>query len=154
MGNKPTIWVINGPNLNMLGSRQPQIYGSKSLKEINNGLKQIADLNEISIEFFQSNHEGKLVEIIHSASNTEVAAFIINPGAFTHTSVAIRDAIQTFDERKFIEVHLSNIFTREKFRHFSYFSDIAQGIISGFGYQGYIFALNFLITQINGSSKT
>lgn len=154
MSKIPLIWIINGPNLNMLGSREPEIYGDKSLSEINDDLTKIANFNSVKLEFFQSNHEGVLVDLFHSASRVNLAGFILNPGAFSHTSIAIRDAIGTINNVMFVEVHLTNIFSREKFRHFSYFSDIAEGVICGLGHRGYSYGLNFLIEQINGPSKT
>ncbi len=154
MQSKPKIWVINGPNLNKLGSREPDIYGKKTLEDINAELLSIAKDNSVSIDFFQSNHEGEIVEVIHSADQIKVESFIINLGALTHTSISIRDALKAINNTSFIEIHLSNIFAREEFRHFSYFSDIAKGIISGLGYKGYVYALNYLIEEINGSEKT
>ena len=144
----------NGPNLNKLGSREPTIYGSKTLDEINNDLTKIADINSVKLDFFQSNHEGELVDLFHSATKVNLAGFIFNPGAFSHTSISIRDAIATLENPMFVEIHISNIYSREKFRHFSYFSDIAQGVICGLGYRGYSFGLNFLIEKINGFTKT
>ena len=115
---------------------------------------KIADLNNVRLEFFQSNHEGELVELFHSASTVNLAGFVFNPGAFSHTSISIRDAIATLENPIFIEIHISNIYSREKFRHFSYFSDIAQGVICGLGQRGYSYGLNFLIEKINGFTKT
>tara|TARA_A100000164_G_scaffold36368_1_gene27868 strand:- start:135 stop:599 length:465 start_codon:yes stop_codon:yes gene_type:complete len=154
MKNFPLVWVVNGPNLNKLGSREVQIYGEKSLTEINSDLSKIAETHSIEIDFFQSNHEGDLVDLFHRSSTSNVAGFIFNPGAFSHTSIAIRDAITSIENPLFVEVHLSNIYSREKFRHFSYFSDIANGVICGFGYHGYFYGLNYLIELINGSKKT
>ncbi len=155
MNDSPLIWVINGPNLNKLGRREPEIYGSKTLDEINKGLLKISSFHSINLKFFQSNHEGELVDLFHSVGEEPPAGFIFNPGAFSHTSIAIRDAIGTLENVPFVEIHLSNIYSREKFRHFSYFSDIADGVICGLGYLGYEYGLNFLIEKItNGSSKT
>jgi len=154
MNDFPLIWIVNGPNLNKLGSREPTIYGSKTLDEINNDLTKIADINSVKLDFFQSNHEGELVDLFHSATKVNLAGFIFNPGAFSHTSISIRDAIATLENPMFVEIHISNIYSREKFRHFSYFSDIAQGVICGLGYRGYSFGLNFLIEKINGFTKT
>ena len=154
MNENPLIWVINGPNLNKLGSREVQIYGNKTLTEINQDLSKIAETHSVKLDFFQSNHEGELVDLIHKVSSSKVSGFIFNPGAFSHTSIALRDAISTIKNPMFIEVHLSNIYSREKFRHFSYFSDIALGVICGFGYRGYFYGLNYLIECINGSKKT
>ena len=154
MSDIPLIWVVNGPNLNKLGSREVNIYGDKSLTDINNDLSKIAKTHPVELEFFQSNYEGELVDLFHKASSSKVDGFIFNPGAFSHTSIAIRDAITTIENPLFIEVHLSNIYSREKFRHFSYFSDIALGVICGCGYRGYFYGLNYLIECINGSKKT
>ncbi len=141
------IAVINGPNLNMLGKRESQIYGNKSLDEINNELKEIAGNNEIDISFFQSNHEGKLVDYIQE--NYEAwDGLIINPGGLTHTSVVLRDAILLLDI-PIMEVHLSNIYTREEFRHKSLLRDIVTGHICGLGSFGYISALYYLMQKLN-----
>lgn len=136
----PTILVLNGPNLNLLGSREPEHYGTTTLADINQQLMERAkDLN-CSIETFQTNHEGELVDRIHKASVDNVDFIIINPAAFTHSSVAVRDAISGV-HIPFIELHLSNVHAREEFRQHSYFSDLAVGVISGLGPQGYDLAL-------------
>jgi len=136
----PTILVLNGPNLNLLGSREPEHYGTTSLAEIDRQLMVRAKELSCSIESFQTNHEGELVERIHQAGVDKVDFIIINPAAFTHTSVAVRDAISGV-HIPFIELHLSNVHAREEFRQHSYFSDLAVGIISGLGPQGYDLAL-------------
>ena len=136
----PNILVLNGPNLNLLGSREPEHYGTTSLADINQQLSTRAIELNCSIESFQSNHEGELVERIHQAGTDKVDFIIINPAAFTHTSVAVRDAISGV-HIPFIELHLSNVHSREEFRQHSYFSDLAVGIISGLGPQGYDLAL-------------
>ena len=141
------IAVINGPNLNMLGKRESQIYGNKSLDEINNELKEIAGNNEIDISFFQSNHEGKLIDYIQENYETW-DGLIINPGGLTHTSVVLRDAILLLDI-PIMEVHLSNIYTREEFRHKSLLRDIVTGHICGLGSFGYISALYYLMQKLN-----
>jgi len=136
----PTILVLNGPNLNLLGNREPEHYGTTTLADINQQLAERAkDLN-CSIETFQTNHEGELVDRIHQASVDNVDFIIINPAAFTHSSVAVRDAISGV-HIPFIELHLSNVHAREEFRQHSYFSDLAVGVISGLGPQGYDLAL-------------
>ena len=141
------ILLLNGPNLNLLGSREEDIYGKKSLKEIEDSLVQHAqNLNEKLI-CFQSNAEHELVDRIQAAKNEKVKIILFNPGAFTHTSVALRDAILGVDI-PMIEIHISNIFGREKFREKSFFSDIALGVISGLGEESYISALNFAIKKI------
>ena len=119
-----------------------------TLADINQGLVDRAQCAGVSLETFQSNHEGALVERIHAARTEGVAAIIINPAAYTHTSVAIRDALAGV-AIPFVEVHLSNVHTREAFRHHSYFSDLAIGVICGLGHQGYLFALDFLINKLN-----
>ena len=133
------ILVINGPNLNLLGTREPEVYGDKSLEQINQELANIATKNGCILEACQSNSESELVNIIQNKSET-TDYMIINPGAFTHTSIALRDVLLAVDV-PFIEVHISNIFSREEFRKNSYFSDIAQGTISGLGFKGYELAL-------------
>ena len=139
MTAKYKILVLNGPNLNMLGKREPEVYGHQSLEDIIADLRSSAQNLDIAIEHVQSNREYELIEAIHSAHQT-IDFIIINPAAFTHTSVAIRDALLAVDI-PFVEVHLSNIHAREAFRHHSYVSDVAQGVICGFGSQGYEFAL-------------
>lgn len=134
------ILVLNGPNLNLLGTREPEHYGSTALDDINQKLATMASKANHEIETYQSNAEHELVNRIHQAAADGVAFIIINPAAFTHTSVAIRDALAGVSI-PFIEIHLSNIYAREDFRHQSYFSDIAVGVISGLGAQGYELAL-------------
>ena len=136
------ILVIHGPNLNMLGKREPDIYGRQTLDEINAGLTARANQMELEIETFQSNYEGHIVEKIQQARDT-FHGIIINPAAYTHTSVAIRDALAMLDI-PVVEMHLSNIKKREAFRHTSLISDIVQAQIAGFGSHGYILALNGL----------
>ena len=133
------ILLINGPNLNLLGNREPELYGSKSLSDIEKELTMIADQNGYALLSFQSNSESEIVDWIHENAN-DADFLVINPGAFTHTSISIRDAILGTDI-SFIEIHISNIFSREEFRKESYFSDIAEGVISGLGFKGYELAL-------------
>ena len=139
-----SILVLHGPNLNLLGEREPQHYGKQTLEDIDQALKTIASAKSIKLETMQSNSEGDLVNKIQSLHNDKVDFLIINPAAYTHTSVAMRDALSAV-KVPFIEVHLSNVYTREPFRHHSYFSDIAVAVISGLGAEGYIAALNFAI---------
>jgi len=139
-----SILVLHGPNLNLLGEREPQHYGKQTLEAIDQALKTIASAKSIKLETMQSNSEGDLVNKIQSLSNDKVDFLIINPAAYTHTSVAMRDALSAV-KVPFIEVHLSNVYAREPFRHHSYFSDIAVAVISGLGADGYIAALNFAI---------
>ncbi len=145
MGKK--ILVIHGPNLNMLGKREPEIYGSTTLFELNKEIVQKGKKSGLIVETFQSNHEGVIVEKIQEAFG-EISALIINPAAFTHTSIAIRDAILILDI-PVIEVHLSNIYKREPFRHKSMISDIATGQIAGLGIDGYFFALDAILKIIS-----
>ena len=139
------ILIINGPNLNLLGLREPNIYGAKTLSDINKHLDQIAIQLNITIAHFQSNHEGAIVDKIHEARNN-VDYIIINAGALTHTSVAIRDALIGV-AIPFVEVHISNVHAREAFRHHSYLSDKAVGVIVGLGTYGYESALRFCAQQ-------
>lgn len=140
------ILVINGPNLNMLGKREPEIYGRQTLSDIIEELETLADDYEVRLLNFQSNAEHEIVERIHDAM-TDIDFIIINPAAFTHTSVAIRDALSTV-KIPFIEVHLSNIHRREPFRSHSYFSDIAEGVIAGLGAMGYQLALAAAVEKL------
>ncbi len=133
------ILLINGPNLNLLGIREPNKYGSLMLNDIILNLKNIASKLKINFSHFQSNAENELIDKIHQ-SYKKINFLIINPGAYTHTSIAIRDALLAVNI-PFIEIHISNIYSREKFRHYSYFSDIAVGVISGLGPEGYYVAL-------------
>lgn len=145
---KPRVLVIHGPNLNLLGTREPEVYGNVTLSDINLSLARLAEGAGVDLEAFQSNHEGALIERIHAAREQGVRAIVINPAAFTHTSVALRDALAAV-AIPFIEVHLSNVHAREPFRHHSYFSDIAVGVICGLGHEGYRLALECLLNRIN-----
>jgi len=147
----PDLLVINGPNLNLLGTREPEHYGSDTLYSINTRLSQLATDNNFSLESVQSNAEAELIECIHKAAKDNVRFIIINPAAFTHTSIALRDALIGVDI-PFIEIHLSNVHAREAFREHSYFSDIAAGVISGLGALGYELALQAAIIQLKASS--
>ena len=135
-----TILVLHGPNLNLLGQREPEVYGHTTLDQIDAGLVEQGDRLGITLEHFQSNAEHDLIDRIQQAGRDRVDFIIINPGAFTHTSIALRDALLGVAV-PFIEVHLSNIFARESFRQHSYLSDVAVGVISGLGAQGYALAL-------------
>ncbi len=150
--SKPTersrILVVHGPNLNLLGTREPEHYGRLTLADINLGLVKFAENAGVELETFQSNHEGALIERIHAAREQGVRAIIINPAAYTHTSVALRDALAGV-AIPFIEVHLSNVHAREAFRQHSYFSDLAIGVICGLGHEGYRLALEYLLNRIN-----
>ena len=142
------ILLLNGPNLNLLGQREPGHYGTLSLTNIEKHLQQISAQNNHQLSCFQSNAEHKLVERIHAAQVEEVNFILFNPAAFTHTSIALRDALLA-TELPFIEVHLSNVYKREAFRHHSYFSDIAEGCIIGLGPKGYELALNAAIDKLD-----
>ncbi len=133
------VFVINGPNLNLLGLRQPEIYGAETLADVVAGLQVLAKELGFAVEAKQSNHEGEIVEMIHAARN-DAAGIIINPGAYSHTSVAILDALNAY-EGPVLEVHISNIHKREAFRHHSFVSARADGVIAGFGTMGYGLAL-------------
>ncbi|MEG0650680.1 MAG: type II 3-dehydroquinate dehydratase [Acinetobacter sp.] len=146
-----TILVIHGPNLNLLGQREPEVYGHLTLDDINQQLIQQAQQANISLDTFQSNWEGAVVDRIHQAQQQGVQFIIINPAALTHTSVAIRDALLGV-AIPFVEVHLSNVHAREAFRHHSYLSDKAVGVICGLGAKGYAFALNYVIDKIQSST--
>jgi 3-dehydroquinate dehydratase-2 len=146
--NIATILVLNGPNLNMLGKREPELYGGANLDDINKGLLIRAERLGIELVFFQSNHEGDIVERLHTAIN-EIQGLIINPAAFTHTSVAIRDALLMLNI-PIIEIHLSNIYKRESFRHRSMIADVVTAQISGLGSRGYFLALDALYSIISG----
>lgn len=141
------ILVLNGPNLNLLGTREPEHYGADTLADIEDRLAATASAAEMQLSFFQTNAEHELLDKVHAARGN-VDYIIINPAAFTHTSIALRDALAAV-EVPFIEVHLSNVHARETFRHHSYLSDIAQGVISGLGAQGYDLALQAAIKQLN-----
>lgn len=136
------ILIINGPNINILGTRETKIYGTITLAEIEKELSLLATKLDVEISFFQSNHEGEIVDKIQSSTNI-ISGIIINPAAFTHTSIAIRDALAAIST-PIIEVHISNIYAREKFRHKSYVAPIALGQIAGLGIDGYLFALRKL----------
>ena len=138
--------LLNGPNLNLLGNREKDIYGESSLEEIEKNLINVANQNKVNLFTFQSNAEHELVDRIQAGKKEKVACILFNPGAFTHTSVALRDAILAVDI-PLIEIHISNIFNRESFREKSFFSDIAVGIISGFGEQGYKAALDLALEK-------
>ncbi len=146
MSNK--ILIINGPNLNMLGMREADIYGSDTLADIEEACRDLGLSYGLKTDFFQSNYEGELIDCIQKACSEDVTAIIINPAAYTHTSVAIRDAL-LLHTCPIIEVHLSNIYKREEFRQVSMISDIAHGVLSGFGGQGYLMAIEAIAALDN-----
>jgi 3-dehydroquinate dehydratase-2 len=141
------ILVIHGPNLNLLGQREKDIYGQTTLDEINALLMKLADENDVTLEILQSNHEGEIVDVIGAAKANQISAVLINPAAYTHTSVAIRDAIAAVDIPA-IEIHLSNIYSREDFRHTSLIAPVCHGQISGFGVESYLLGLQATINVI------
>ena len=138
--------LLNGPNLNLLGKRETDIYGEKTLEQIEEELFEVAKENQIDLKTFQSNAEHELVDLIHKAKDNNVKCIIFNPGAFTHSSIALRDALAG-TEIPFIEVHISNIYSREDFRQKSFLSEIAVGVISGLGVEGYELALKVAISR-------
>ncbi|WP_068809452.1 type II 3-dehydroquinate dehydratase [Thauera phenolivorans] len=143
----PKVLVINGPNLNLLGSREPEIYGATTLADVEAGLRAQAEAIGVELSCFQSNHEGAIVDRIHAARGEDVAWILINPGAYTHTSVAIRDALAGV-AIPFVELHISNVHKREPFRHHSYLSDVAEAVMAGFGTQGYVLALQYIAARL------
>ena len=145
---KNKIYIINGPNLNKLGTREPDNYGTLKLQEIENLCRKKSDKLNLSCDFFQSNIEGEIVNKIHEAIDKNIKAIIINAAAYTHTSIAILDALKMF-KGIVIEIHITNIHAREKFRHNSFISKIAKGIIAGFGEESYLMAIDYLHKSIN-----
>jgi 3-dehydroquinate dehydratase-2 len=136
--------LLNGPNLNLLGTREPEVYGSSTLADVETAARAQAATAGASLDCFQSNHEGALIDRIHAARSEGVQFIVINPGGYTHTSVALRDALAGV-AIPFVEVHISNIYQREAFRHHSYLSAIARGTICGLGIDGYRFAIDFAL---------
>ncbi len=147
MSKNPSILVVQGPNLNLLGTREPEVYGKTTLEDIHQKLGQLAKSHSVNLDTYQSNHEGELIDRIQRAKQEGVDFILINPGAFTHTSVALRDVLAGV-AIPFIEVHLSNIHQREEFRKHSYLSDIATGVICGLGALGYELAMTAAIARI------
>ena len=143
------VYVLNGPNLNLLGKRQPHIYGHETLADVEASVRELANELNLEIRFHQSNREYEIIDWIHEARET-AAGIVINPAAFTHTSVAILDALNAFDA-PVLEVHISNVHKREAFRHHSFVSARADGVIAGFGVQGYLLALRRIAHLIDGA---
>ncbi|SLN36642.1 3-dehydroquinate dehydratase [Roseovarius albus] len=141
-----SILILNGPNLNLLGKRQPHIYGSTTLKDIEDASKALALDKSVTLSFEQSNSEGELIDFIHKARNTQ-DGIILNAGAYTHTSIALMDAISSA-EIPTIELHLSNVHAREEFRHTSYIAKVAVGVICGFGAYGYLMAIDAMLNHL------
>jgi len=144
--NTRNILIVHGPNLNLLGVREPEIYGGITLQDINRNLSRLTENTGVKLDFFQSNAESALIDRIQQTMSDGTDFIIINPAAYTHTSIALRDALAAV-KLPFIEVHLSNIYSRESFRQKSYFSDLAIGIISGLGAKGYELALEYAMTS-------
>ena len=140
------IFILNGPNLNLLGQRQPEVYGKATLEDVAEGCASVAEELGLTIRFHQSNHEGQIIDWIHQA-RSDGAGIIINPAAYTHTSIALFDALSAFDG-PVLEVHISNIHRRETFRHHSFVSPRADGVIAGFGTEGYLLALRRMATLL------
>lgn len=141
------VLALHGPNLNLLGSREPEVYGRTTLADIHTAMEARARADGVQVESFQSNHEGQLIDRIQAAAAEGVGFIIINPAGYSHTSIALRDALAAVDI-PFVEVHLSNIHAREAFRHHSYFSDRAIGVICGLGAYGYMAALEFALSKL------
>jgi 3-dehydroquinate dehydratase-2 len=141
------ILVLHGPNLNLLGTREPEVYGRETLADINEALAGLAAELNVDLAVLQSNHEGVLIDRIHAAREEGIAGILINPGGFTHTSVALRDAVAAVG-LPVVEVHLSNVFSREAFRHHSYITPVSLGQICGFGGAGYLLALRGLCARL------
>jgi 3-dehydroquinate dehydratase-2 len=150
--SRKRVLVIHGPNLNLLGTREPKVYGKETLAEINRRLTAAGRAAGAEVATYQSNIEGELIGRIHQAGTEGVAFIIINPAGYTHTSVALRDAL-TGVAIPFIEVHLSNVHAREPFRHHSYFTAVAVGMVCGMGSQGYDFALAYALGRLDGPAK-
>ena len=142
-----TVLIVHGPNLNLLGTREPEVYGHDTLADIDANLAKLGRSLSVKVETFQSNHEGGLIDRIHAAREAGVTAIIINPGGLTHTSVSLRDALAGV-AIPFVEVHISNIHKRESFRHQSYLSALAAGVICGLGIDGYRMAIEFALKKL------
>ena len=147
-----TVYVLNGPNLNLLGTREPNTYGRATLGDVERLCREVAGRRQLAIEFRQSNHEGEIVDSIHEAAAKRAAGIVINAGAYTHTSVAIRDAIAAIAV-PVIEVHISNVFARESFRHHSHIAPVAKASLCGFGIEGYALAIEGLAAMIDARQK-
>ncbi|MGM0907415.1 MAG: type II 3-dehydroquinate dehydratase [Pseudomonadota bacterium] len=152
MAERFKILVLNGPNLNLLGQREPEVYGNQSLDGIAQSLDSIAQKQSASLDFRQSNAEHQLIDWIQQAAKDSVDYIVINPAAYAHTSIALRDALLAV-QIPFIEVHLSNIYRRESFRHHSYLADVADGVICGLGARGYEYALQAALNILNNTDN-
>lgn len=149
----PSVLVLHGPNLNLLGSREPGHYGLTTLADIDQALVRRGQAAGVEVIPFQHNHEGALIDRVHQAAREGVGFIVINPAGYTHTSVALRDALAAV-ALPFIEVHLSNIYAREAFRHHSYFSDLAIGVVSGLGAHGYELALDYALAHLQSGAAS
>ena len=147
-----TIYVLNGPNLNLLGTREPETYGRASLKEVEQLCRATAKRHKLDVEFYQSNHEGELIDFIHEAHAKKAAGIIINAGGYSHTSIALHDALVAV-KIPAVEVHISNVHARENFRHHSFTAKAAFATLSGFGIDGYRLAINGLAAKIGAKAK-
>jgi len=146
------VYVLNGPNLNLVGSREPEVYGRQTLSDIEKTVTARAKKLGLEVDFRQSNHEGVLVDWVQEA-RSKSSGVIVNPGAYSHTSIALLDAFRALD-KPIVEVHLSNIHQRERFRHHSYISSVAKGVIMGFGAMGYVLALDAMAALVNTGKAT
>ena len=146
------VYILNGPNLNLLGTREPATYGRHTLDDVEKLCRETAKQHALDVEFRQSNHEGNLIDWIQEAGAKQAAGIVLNPGGYTHTSVAIRDAVAAVDVPT-IEVHVSNVYAREEFRHFSYIAPVAKGTLCGFGIAGYALAIGTLAAMVSPKNK-
>lgn len=144
--------ILNGPNLNRLGSREPDTYGMRTLEDLEDSLQLEADRLRVELKFVQSNHEGALIDAIHQADDEEMSGIVFNPGAYTHTSIALRDAVASIGV-PVVEVHISNVHSREEFRHKSLTAAVAVGVICGLGFEGYTAALRYLAANGNAEPE-
>jgi 3-dehydroquinate dehydratase-2 len=147
-----TVYVLNGPNLNLLGTREPKTYGRATLKDVEKLCRDAGRRHKLEIAFHQSNHEGELIDWIHEAGANKALGLVINPGGYTHSSVAIRDAVAAI-KIPVVEVHISNIFAREDFRHFSHIAPVAKATLSGFGITGYALAIDGLVAAAGAKRR-
>jgi len=148
-----SVYVLNGPNLNLLGTREPKTYGRATLRDVERLCREAARRHKFELEFRQSNHEGEIVDLIHEAAANKASGIIINAGGYTHTSVAIRDAVAAV-EVPVVEIHISNIFARESFRHHSHVAPVAKASLCGFGVRGYALAIDGLAALIETRRKS
>ena len=148
-----SVYVLNGPNLNLLGTREPQTYGRATLQDVERLCRDAAKHHKLDVEFRQSNHEGELVDWIHEAAAKKATGIVLNAGGYTHSSIAIRDAVAAV-QVPVVEVHISNIFAREDFRHHSHIAPVAKGTLAGFGVNGYALAIDGLAAMAGTTGKS